>query len=126
MASAEELLALKPPTEVVEVRGLKFNVRGLTAGERDDYEQGMVEVGPDGRSRVKAHQTNLRASLVVRTLVDDSGTRLFADKDVSKLADVDGSVVDELWDVARRLSGMAAEETDQGFDSAQDGGNASA
>ena len=125
MASAEDLLALKPPTEAVELRGLKFNVRGLTAGERDDYEQNMVEVGPDGRSRVKAHQTNLRASLVVRCLVDDDGNRLFSDRDATKVGEVDGSVIDELWDVARRLSGMGNEQ-DLGFDSAQDGGNASA
>lgn len=127
MASAEELLGLRPPVEVVTVRdGLKFNVRGLTANERDDYEQNMVEVGPDGRARVKAHQSNPRASLVARCLVDDDGKRLFADKDITRLGDVDGAVIDDLWDVARRLSGIATEETDGGFDSAQDDGNASA
>lgn len=131
MTTREEFLALRPPVEVVEIpeRALKFNVRGLTAAERDDYEQGLVEVDrKTGTTRAKQNMRNLRASLVVRTLVDEQGNRLFEDRDVGKIGEVDAAVVQILWTAARRLSGMAVaeEEEDASFDSAQDDGNASA
>ena len=108
--SREQILALVPPTEVVEVPGHgTVRIRGLTAAERDAYEQTLVEVGPDGRATVKAAQRNVRASLVVRCLVDDAGERMFADEDTEALGEIDGSVIDKLWDVARRLSGMSTE-----------------
>ena len=125
--SREDILALRPPTEAVELDGHgKVWIKGLTAAERDDYEQTLVETGPDGRTRVKRKQRNVRASLVVRCLVTEQGERLFTDKDTDALGNVDGAVVDKLWDVARTLSGMAVTEEDvEAFDSAQDDGNSS-
>ena len=124
--SREDILALRPPTEAVDLDSGKAFIKGLTAAERDDYEQTLVETTPDGRTRVKRKQRNMRASLVVRCLVDESGERLFTDKDTEALGNVDGAVIDKLWDVARKLSGMAvSEEEVEGFDSAQDEGSSS-
>lgn len=132
MTTREEFLALRPPEEEVEIpdRDLKFRVRGLTAGERDDYEQSLVEIDrKTGQTRVKQNNPNVRASLLVRTLVDDTGARLFQDHEVVKVSSVDAAVVDVLWKAARRLSGMriVEEEEDEGstFDSAQDGASGS-
>lgn len=125
--SPEEFLALRPPIEAVEIEGHgKIFVKGLDAEQRDAYEQTLVETSPDGRTRVKRVQRNVRASLVVRCLVDESGERLFSDKDTEKIGKVDGAVINQLWDVARRLSGMeVSEEQVEGFDSAQDEGSSS-
>ena len=122
--SREDILGLRPRMEQVEIEDVgKFTIRGLTAAERDDYEQGLLEVGPDGQARLKKLRRNVRASLVVRCIVDDAGERMFTDKDTEALGKVDGAVIDRLWDVARRLSGMsteAVEESEEAFGSAQD------
>lgn len=129
MLSREEFLALRPPVEAVEIEGHgKVFVKGLQADERDAYEQSLIETGPDGRTRVKRVQRNVRASLLVRCLVDEAGERLFADKDVEAVGKIDASIADKLWDVARRLSGMDTEAVDkaaEGFDTAQDDGSSS-
>jgi hypothetical protein len=129
MLSREEILALRPPVEAVELEGHgKVFIRGLQADERDAYEQTLIETGPDGRTRVKRVQRNVRASLVVRCLVDENGERMFKDNDVEAIGAVDASVVDKLWDVARRLSGMDAEANEamaEGFGSAQADGSSS-
>ena len=104
----------------------KAFIKGLTAAERDDYEQTLVETAPNGQTRVKRKQRNMRASLVVRCLVNENGERLFSDKDTEALGNVDGAVIDKLWDVARKLSGMTVSEADvEGFDTAQDDGSSS-
>lgn len=122
--SAEEFLALRPTVESVDIEGHgKVRIRGLSAEERDDYEQTLVERGPDGKVRTKRKYTNVRASLVMRCLVDENGERMFSDKDLGELGKVDGAIVDRLYDVARRLSGMsreAEEEAVEGFEPAQD------
>lgn len=124
--SREEILATSIPEEVVDVRewGGKVTLRGLTAAERDDYEQDMVETGPDGTVRTKRKLSNVRASLVVRCLVNDEGARVFSDADVELLGAKDAAVIDHLWDVARRLCGMSTEDEEklaEGFGKAQDG-----
>lgn len=95
-------------------------VRGLTAAERDDYEQSLLETGPDGRIRQKRHQTNLRASFVARVIVDAEGTRVFTDKDAGALGEKNAAVIDRIWDAARVLSGMAAPEEENPSEGDQD------
>lgn len=129
MLSREEFLALRPPVEAVEIEGHgKVFIKGLQADERDEYEQSLIERGPDGRARQKRVLRNVRASLVVRALCDENGERMFKDNEVDQIGHVDAAVVDKLWDKARRLSGMDTgeiEEMAEGFGSAQDDGSSS-
>jgi hypothetical protein len=126
----DALLAIRPQAVIVELEGHgKVYLKGLTARERDDYEQSLIEAGPDGRQRVKPHQHNVRASLVVRCLTDETGERLLSDDDVEALGEVDGAIINKLWDEARKLSGMSTEEVDslaEGFGSARGDGSSSA
>ena len=85
-------------------------VRGLTAAERDDYEQGLTERTPKGGVRAKMSQSNLRASFVARVLIDADGARIFSDKDIAALGQKSAKVLDRLWDVGRELSGMGTPE----------------
>lgn len=124
--SRDEILATKIPQETVDVPEWdgKVILRGLTAKERDDYEQAMVETSPDGQVRAKRKLENVRASLVVRCIVDESGEREFSDGDADALGEKNAAVVDKLWDVARRLCGMSTEDEEklaEGFEQAQDG-----
>lgn len=122
--SRAEILATSIPVETVDVPewGGKVILRGLTASERDDYEQAMVETAPDGSVRPKRKLDNVRASLVVRCIVNEQGEREFTDADAELLGEKDAAVIDELWDVCRRLCGMTTEDEAKlaaGFDSAQ-------
>ena len=119
--SKKDILATTLPSETVDVPewGGKIILRGITATERDDYEQAMVDMSPNGAKR-KLH--NVRASLVVRCIVDEQGEREFADSDAEVLGAKDAAIIDRLWDVCRRLCGMSTEDEvklAQGFDRAQ-------
>jgi hypothetical protein len=84
-------------------------VRGLTAAERDQYEQNMVERSPDGGVRTKSKIKNLRASFVAMVVVKENGEREFTDADVDALGGKNANVIDRLWDKGRELSGMVRE-----------------
>lgn len=81
-------------------------VRGFTSKERDDWEMSLTVAGPDGGRVPNPRLKNLRAGFVVRVLVDENGERIFDDKDVDLLAGKSAAVLDRLWDVGRRLSGL--------------------
>jgi len=124
MLSKEEILATSIPLETVDVPewGGKVILRGLTSAERDDYEQAMVETSPNGQVRPKRKFSNVRASLVVRCIVNEQGEREFADADADLLGEKDALIIDRLWDVCRRLCGMSTEDEEklaEGFEQAQ-------
>lgn len=129
--SKEDILATTLPSETVDVPewGGKIILRGITATERDDYEQAMVDMSPNGSVTAKRRLYNVRASLVVRCIVNEQGEREFSDSDAEKLGAKDAAVINRLWDVCRRLCGMSTEDEvklAQGFDQAQADTNGSA
>jgi hypothetical protein len=106
-------------TEEVEVPawGGTVLVRGLSGKERDNYESScMQDRGKQGMVRVLA---NIRAKLVVRCLVDEDGNRLFADADANALGEKSAAALDQLFDVAARLSRLSDGDIEElGKDSA--------
>lgn len=104
-------LAASIPVEAVSIPGVAqpISVRGLTAGERDAFEAACF-VGK-GNSR-EMNFVNLRARLLVRCICDAGGKRLFADSDVEQIAALPAKVVDPLFEVAQRLSGMGAKDVE--------------
>lgn len=86
------------------------NVRGLTARERDDYERSiMVGKGKDRDVNLR----NLRAKLVVRSVVDSAGQLLFSDADIEALGDKSAAALERIFDVARDLSGLSEQDTEE-------------
>jgi hypothetical protein len=85
-------------------------VRCLTGQERDAYESEIVgsRVGGDRELNL----TNIRAKLVARTVVDESGSRLFTDGDIVALGKKNASVLDRIFSVAQRLSGLSQSDVD--------------
>lgn len=104
-------LAASIPVEAVIIPGVADPIclRGLTAGERDSFEA-QCFVGK-GTNR-EMNFVNLRARLLVRCICDDSGKRLFEDGEIDKIASLPARVVDPLFDVAQRLSGMGAKDVE--------------
>lgn len=100
-----------PRTETINVPRLgDVIVRELTAEERDAYEAGIVV--RRGKS-VEANLQNLRAKLVALTVVDDAGVRVFADKDISAIGRLGSGVIDPLYAVAARLSGITQKDAEE-------------
>lgn len=90
-------------------------VRGLTGTERDAFEASCQQIRPvrgangkaDGREMVPVLD-NIRAKLIVKCVLDpDDDTRLFTDQDANALGEKSGKVLDRLYDVAAKLSGIS-------------------
>src|SRR5690554_3545198 len=109
--------------------GGTVRVRGLTGGQRSLIEATMIAAkGQEVSVRTEAFKT-LRERLVAACLVDESGKRLFSDKEVGALAEKSGKVLGRLFEIAQRLSGMdddAVEEMAGNSDAGQSAGSDSA
>ncbi len=129
--TAEQILAASDiETEAVDVPewGGKVFVRGLSSVEVDNYNRSLVVMDKRGNTTV-GRLDNVRASLVVRCLVDEDGERLFQDHQAKELGKKASAVIQRLWEVARRLSRMddAQEELEvEVFGDPQDDGKPSA
>lgn len=106
------LAATATPTEVVRLPelGIDVTVRGMTGVERDAFESSCIE----GKGRKREFSTkNLRAKLVAYCCIDEQGHRLFSDADALALGTVRADVIDKLFSVAQKLSGMRDEDVDE-------------
>ncbi len=92
-------------TEDVEVPewGGTVRVRGLSATERDAFEQATVAI--KGK-KVKASFLNIRARIVSLSVVDEDGNRMFTESDIKALGEKSAAPMDRIYDVAGRLSGV--------------------
>lgn len=81
-------------------------VRALSGGERDQFEASMSPQGDDGERNL----ANLRARLCALSLCDDGGAPLFTFAEVEQLGKKSAAVLDRLFDVARRLSGISTKD----------------
>lgn len=107
-----QLLGATPPEERVEIAALRGSVLivGLMATERDDFEASRFE--GEGKARVFS-RTNLRAALVARCVRDDTGARMFTDGEAADLGKTRADVIDRLYAVAARLSGISKADEDE-------------
>ena len=109
MSTRQKLLNLVAviPTEEVEIKGVgTVTLRGLNAGERDRWEQYIHSTRDEKRGVI-----NFRASLVCRTILDEGGARAYTDStaDLDEISTLPAAVVDKLFTVSQRLSGLGAE-----------------
>ena len=110
-ATKEGFFKAKVPRENITVPDIgDVWVYGLTAGQKDEYENNVVKLS--GRNR-QVRLTNARAQLLMLTIHDQHGKRMFSEVDMGRLCQIPANVTDPLLDVARRLSGMAAEEIEE-------------
>lgn len=100
-------------TEIVAVPewGGDVMVRGLTAAQRDKYEQSMI--GKDEKGKAKISMANARARLVALTVVDESGALVFSDADILKLGTKSAAAMDRIYEAATRLSGVSDGDMDE-------------
>lgn len=99
--------------EIPEWNG-RLRVRGMTAAQRDAYEQSLIDARSDarGRTKVEANFTNAKARLAVQCVIDANGQRVFTDAEAAALGQKSASAVNRIAQVAQRLSGMSKEDLD--------------
>ena len=109
MSLREQILETNDlPLEAVEVPEWKTTVymRGMTAIERDHWELSIYEA-----KGIKME--NIRARLVVLTICDENGNRLFNDDEVEKLGKKNAKVINRLFEIAQRLSGIGSKDVEE-------------
>lgn len=90
--------------------GLTVVVRGLTAAQRDAFEASMLE--QKGRHR-ETNLRNVRARLVALCVLDEDGQPAFSDADVEALGACRADLIDRLFSLAQRLSGLREADVDE-------------
>ena len=99
-----------------------IGIRVMTAGEREQYETMISD------QQKRGLLLNIRASLVAWCAVDGSGRRLFTAEDVAMLSTKSSVALNRLFDAARKLNAMTADETDdmkKNSEATSDGASAS-
>jgi hypothetical protein len=110
-------------TEDVETPewGGTVRVKALTGTERDSYEAACVLERPvlnakgkvvRGQTEYKRNLSNVRAKLVVRSIVDEAGQRIFKDSDAAALGGKSSAALDRVFDVAARLSRLSEDDVE--------------
>ena len=89
-------------------------IKGLTGTERDSYEASLFTVTESGKKvDVKMNRANVRAKLLVKTICDEDGSRVFSDADVEALGSKSAAALDKLFEVAQRLSGLSDKDVEE-------------
>lgn len=94
----------------IEEWGGTVRIRCLTGAERDAFEG---DVTSTNGSNVTINYRNMRAKLLARCLVGEDGRRLFKESEVVELGKKSSKVITRLFDEARKLSGMTAEDVEE-------------
>jgi hypothetical protein len=113
MLTAEQILAaddIRPETVEVPEWGGSVLVWPLTGAERDELELTTIE----GKGRnAQVNLRNFRAKLVVRTVRDADGRRIFTDDQAAALGSKSAAALERIADVARRLSGLSEADVEE-------------
>ena len=110
LLSKESILAAQDTaTDVVAVPewGGAVRVRGLTGVERDAFESAVVQ--RNGKD-VRTNTRNIRARMVVLSVIDEAGARMFSFHDIEALGEKSARALDRIFAVAMRLSGLRDED----------------
>ena len=111
LLTAADILAAEDQ-EIKEVAvpewGGSVFVRSMNGNERDRYEKQFME----WRLK-KGKLTSMRASMLVLCLCDETGKRIFTQRQIDDLGTKSSRVLDRLWDVARDLSGMDDDDVEE-------------
>jgi hypothetical protein len=108
--SKDQILAAKDSqTITVDVPewGGSVCLRPMSGTERDVYESDII------RCSETKNFKNIRAKLLVATLVDEQGNKLFDVKDIDALGAKSGKVLDRLFEEAKKLSGVSDKDVEQ-------------
>lgn len=85
--------------------GGSVRVKGLSGRERDAFEAASLLASKKGQPR-EVNLKNLRARLIVASVVDENNQPLFDSKDVMRLGEKSAAALERVFEKAQKLSGM--------------------
>lgn len=90
---------VKKPLKVhVKEWNLDVYVKVMTVGDRDAWELGWIDMRNKGISSFP----NFRAFYLIRSLCDEHGVRIWNDAEIADVAELDGRIMSELFEVAQK------------------------
>lgn len=110
MLSRDEILSktqLKRQAVTVPEWNGDVLVSEMSGAARDAWEQSLQE--RDGKGRV----INPRAKLVVATVIDEKGDRLFNDSDIEAVGKLSNNSLSAICDVAQRLNKLLGDDLER-------------
>ena len=81
-------------------------IRRMTGTERDAFEASIFDAAG------KMNKQMFRAKLLVKTLADDQGARLFGDDEITALSELPSDELVRLYDIAEKLNGLSKADVD--------------
>lgn len=109
MLSKKEILEVQDIQKVevpVPEWGGAVYVKAMTGVERESWESSLY---PGGKKDLR----HIREKLLVRTLVDETGERIFGDKDVDALSQKNGIILNRLFEKAQEINGLRNEDVEE-------------
>lgn len=97
--------------EIPEWNGHVF-VRSMTGLERDRYEASVVQRSKNS-SEVEVILEGARGRLVALTTCDENGNLIFEESDLKELNERNANVLDRLFTISSRLSGLTQDDMDE-------------
>ena len=96
------------PTKDMDIPewGGTLTIRTLTGAERDQFESAFV-------NQDKIDIRGMKARLIQLTVMNGDGQPMFTKADLQKINSKSASVIDRIWHVSRRLSGLTKEDADE-------------
>lgn len=82
-------------------------VSEMNGASRDEWEQSLQDRDSKGRL------ISPRAKLIIATVVDEAGSRLFTDADTEQIGKLSSSSLIMICDVAQRLNKLLGEDLDE-------------
>ncbi|MDF4024134.1 phage tail assembly chaperone [Luteibacter sp. PPL201] len=89
--------------------GGTVRLQELSASDRDLWESEQITMLADG-SGAKFNPKHARARLIVRSLVDEQGRRLFSDDEVASVGSLSASTAQKLFNHARKLNAITNDD----------------
>ena len=89
-------------------------IKSLTGSERDRFERDIVEWKGKGKNTKAEMKDNIRAKLVVLTVIDpETKQLLFTRADVAALGEKNASALDAIFSKAQELSKLSDEDIEE-------------
>jgi hypothetical protein len=89
--------------------GEKVIVKELTGEQRDAFESSLSKiVGKTVHQNLK----NVRAKLVIKSLYDLEGNKIFEDADLDSVGNLSASELDKVFAIAQKISGLSNSDID--------------
>lgn len=102
--------------EEVEVPewGGTLRIGTITAGEKGKYETSLFKFLPDGTRQINSkNMQNLRTRLIAACVVDETGERLFSDKDVDALDSRSSGAIERVFSACTKLNALNLDDVEE-------------